>query len=82
MFALEHPTNPSDLVEADENAAEDHESLVDADAPLMAETKRRKRLSCAGVRSTAQQCQPVPRAIVVERLRPWSIAAAMVFSGA
>lgn len=34
---LEHLTNPPDLVEADESAAEDHESLVDVGAPLLAD---------------------------------------------
>ena len=38
----EHLTKPSDLVEADESAAEDHESLVDVGAPLVADGEAAK----------------------------------------
>ncbi len=39
---LEHLTKPSDLVEADESAAEDHEGLMDVGAPLIADGEAAK----------------------------------------
>lgn len=43
---LDHLTKPSDLVETDEGAAEEDESLVDVGAPLVSRmVRRRKQLS-------------------------------------